>query len=177
MYNDKKHKLYILLFLVIMSSGCERKIFVESQADNIPADYQTLDISSNPEGADVYLNGKNTGFITPCKIKWIENKPVSVTLKLNPFSDYQFMIQKNQITVNPVFYDFLLDDRNFGTAVCTTVPTGANIIINGKRQSDKTPHTYSLLRPEYTISDSNIRVIEAIVYMLPYLGNKVTLIL
>lgn len=133
--------------LMFFTLSCSKEIFVESSSDGISKDFQTLDITSNPEGADVYFNGRKTGYTTPCKIKWIENKDLNISLKLLPYSDYDLALPANQISANPVYYDFFSDDRNFGTVICNTDPAGAAVIMNGKRMAEKTPCTFTSLRP------------------------------
>jgi len=143
-----KFKLSILLIvtMIFSAASCEKET-VSSEPDGIQKDYRTLNISSNPEGAQIYIKGKNTGFKTPCKINWIENTETNVMLRLSPYSDYQFAIHKDQNLSTPVYYDFLEDDRNWGTVELITTPAGADIYINGTLQNVKTPATITTMRP------------------------------
>ena len=57
-------------------------------APKIAENLSTLTVSSNPSGAEIYLNGENTGKTTPHRILVPTNDKFSLTLKLNGFIDY-----------------------------------------------------------------------------------------
>ncbi len=67
-----------------------------------------LSISSDPEGASIYLQGKNTSFFTPHTFNKVEIGPYLVTVKLDDFKDSSFIATVLKDQENE-FYTFLVD--------------------------------------------------------------------
>ena len=147
--DNRKCKIIVFLSIIILfCGGCERKV-VSPEIDENGNECYSFYILTNPSGAAVYINNKNTGYITPCKLDWIEAKDTSVLLKLSPFLDYKFSVDPDKIKDSSYYYDFTLDDRNFGMVNCETTPAGADIYLNDSLTNIKTPYTYYLRPGDY----------------------------
>lgn len=144
MKKKTKPVIYFLLFILLIS--CEKSIEPDKDPDSAKI-YKELDITSIPAGARVYINGKNSGYKTPCRIKWIEAEGVSVKLKLDPYYDYEKTLNAEELNSSSLYYDFTLDDRNFGTVICSINPSGSEIYINGENSGKRSPFTFTNIRP------------------------------
>lgn len=135
-----------LLIMLLLFTGCEKKIV--SPETNTPTDeYFTFTLNSNPQGALIYLDGKYSGFKTPCTIPWVVRKFYSVTYKLTLFMDGNVSVDGTNSSEMNSFYDYYSDSRNFGVISCTTKPTGANVYLDGLPLNKKTPYSIPNLRP------------------------------
>jgi hypothetical protein len=81
------------VLVMLMTSSCAT-VFNGSR--------QKVTITSNPAGAEVYLNGKNTGFVTPCEIK------VKRKVKAEPGFDKNV---QHYVLKKEGYYDYELKDR------------------------------------------------------------------
>ncbi len=108
-----------------------------------------LIINSQPQGAIVYINGKNTGRKTPFQ----KSLPVGrhqITTKL---SYYQTTI--NQIVIEEAQTEKLnlILKPLFTSLEVTSVPSGAEIIIDSMPTGKNTPYTFNrILKGEHTIT-------------------------
>lgn len=93
---------FLFLTLTVMASSC---------ATVFNGTRQKVVITSNPSGAAVYLNGKNTGQVTPCQIK----VPRKVKAGLENRKNEQHYVLKKE-----GYYDYEFKDRR-------SLSTGATI--------------------------------------------------
>ena len=99
------------------------------------AAYGTLDISSTPRDAEVFVNGQFAGF-TP--LRWGE-RPGNVTVEVQR-DGYQTTSQRVQVrpnTTTPVRFDLRPVARE-GTVTFTSEPRGAEVFVGG-RNVGRTP--------------------------------------
>jgi serine/threonine protein kinase len=104
----------------------------------------TLTITSDPKGALIFVNGKNTEFTTPHDIKSLQFDDIyNITLKADGFQDYM------QEFVNNGDKDTVLDVKLLkiptGSVLVDSDPKGANILLNGQPTGQVTPHTFTNL--------------------------------
>ncbi|NCS87250.1 MAG: PEGA domain-containing protein, partial [Ignavibacteria bacterium] len=82
----------ILVFILGLSlSSCEKEVSVstnEKESEN----HAKIFINSKPAGAKIYLDGKNTGYITPDTVKWLLAGEYKVTLKKEYFKDTNVVV-------------------------------------------------------------------------------------
>lgn len=101
-----------------------------------------INIKSYPEGADVWINGKATGSLTPFTKK-LQSGYYNYTLKKGMYEDHDsgFIVQANVTT-------FVKDTLapKFGSMFVASVPEqGAEIMIDGITQDQKTPAEINFL--------------------------------
>ena len=123
----------------------------------------TLTVGSNPAGARIHLDGAYIGMITPATISPVEPGTHTLRLELEQFALYEATITVPDDTT--VFADLTPEggfaglgrlkfdepqltpeqDRTGGVYV-TSQPSGATIIIDGKRMKSTTPHVIQGIR-------------------------------
>ncbi|KAF0142730.1 MAG: hypothetical protein FD122_330 [Stygiobacter sp.] len=126
--------------------SCEKSVFTGYLEERKSENY-TLNIESMPTNAAVYLNGKNTGHLTPCTLTWLKREKDTLTLKLNLYSDTTFVTYSMSTSGGKYFIDFQANSKNFGKISCATTPSNAVISLDGKRTNLRTPFTLSKLEP------------------------------
>jgi predicted Ser/Thr protein kinase len=160
---------------------------VDVNAELTPA-VSTLVVTSNPQGANIWMDGKDTGQVTPAQIT-VEKGPHRITVKKSGFKDAisdQTLAEGQTSSFSPVLLSVNMpteDGKNptllrriFGTDTVPegkglvhirTEPEGAAIIVDGKPTSRKTnarwpadPGVYSiqLQMNGYKTVHRNIRV-------------------
>ena len=131
----KKIFLYSLLFLVLI--GCDQSVYDGSSPEEIVV-VADVYVSSIPEGASIFLDGRITGFITPDTIKSIEVGEHSIVLKRKLYSDTLFTITIENEAPIDLSIDMTNNFRNFGIINCTSEPSGANVFLNDSSTGEVT---------------------------------------
>jgi eukaryotic-like serine/threonine-protein kinase len=97
-----------------------------------------VSISSSPDSAEIYINGKDTGNKTPAVVTMTANKPAEIMIKKEGYLEYRVSRVFNetsqvtatmQATVLPAYLNIKLADTN----------TFTKIYINGKELLEKPP--------------------------------------
>lgn len=124
-----------------------------------------LEISSEPSGASVLLNGKETGKTTPTAITNLQPKKYSITLAMNGYDSWigSFEIGPNQsVPVSAILKKLEAPVSTptpppgppptptnvfeKGSLRVTSVPTGAKISLDGRQTGQVTPSTIGNLK-------------------------------
>jgi hypothetical protein len=149
-----KYKIKILLAVSCLSfvlCSCKKEVFTgttEIEKNGTSKIY----VNSNPNGATIYLNGKNMGLKTPDSLTWLANGHYTITLKLNLFKDVKLTTSLNDNDQAQLYYNYYDDLNNFGKIYCSSSPSAASLILNDSVTSLKTPVTISQLFPgEYKV--------------------------
>jgi streptogramin lyase len=140
------YKMLLFLSFVVVFSSCEQEVFTENENSN-GTDNCSVFISSNPEGAKIYVDNKFSGYVTPDTIKWLAKNSHTLTLKFNLIQDTSIVLQTAPSAVQSVFIDYFASPRNYGAINCESVPPGAAIYVNNNKQSQITPYTIPYLFP------------------------------
>jgi len=138
--------LLIIISFLFLAARCEKEVVSPEVDQPTNTGYFTLILNSNPKGALVYIDTLNSGYKTPCTIKWVEKKSHTITFKLPLFMDGKIGVGESYSQVN-LNYDFYSDGRNYGSIGCSTTPQGADIYLNEKPTGFKTPASIGSLRP------------------------------
>lgn len=148
-----QRKIYLIAFLLILiiTLSCERDVSVSG-----PTDYETgtamYFLSTEPEGAEIYVDNRNTGLVTPDTVKWLSEGEHSFLLKHEPFLDYEFEGIAENEEINSTTYSYYSDSKNFGSIKFNSSPEGCSIYLNDSLLNFKTPGIqYSLLPDKYKI--------------------------
>ena len=93
-------------------------------------------ITSNPWGAKVYVNGQDTGQVTPCTLPLPDGES-TVTLRLADFEEY---VEKITVRANHEERPAPAELKPIpGTVKVTSSPAGAEVRLDGKPTGEKTP--------------------------------------
>ncbi|MFC2133028.1 two-component regulator propeller domain-containing protein [Bacteroidota bacterium] len=167
-YSLFKNILSIIFYLGILfiSSSCERPVSI-TPPDEPPPD-GLLFISSIPDSAKIFVNGKDRRRITPDSITWLASADYEVTLKKDYFRDTAFMIQVTEGERTEIYIDYLSNPAMLGEINCTSSPAGAEIFLNGVSSGLVTPAVIGNLIPgihtiKYELQDHRITEFSIIV--------------
>jgi eukaryotic-like serine/threonine-protein kinase len=125
---------------------------VEAASTNPVQPYVVI-VESNPSGARVYMDGKDTGMITPLRTTVDSGKDFTVTLRL---AGYQVFEKKDRADTNGMQVKAVLSVLpKMGYLNLDLVNAGRNpvVTINGQRLNDKPP-----LRNYPVLANTTIRV-------------------
>lgn len=142
------------LFLLLVLISCDKEVSVSG-----PQNYETgkakFYIETEPKGAAIFIDDKNSGLFTPDTIKWLNEGEHKFTLKLEPFLDFSFTTLVENDFVNTMEYSFYTDSKNFGTLNFRSSPVGCTVYLNDSLQNFKTPSfAYNLIPGQYKIKYS-----------------------
>ncbi|OGU57346.1 MAG: hypothetical protein A2V66_03130 [Ignavibacteria bacterium RBG_13_36_8] len=148
--NNMLNRFLILLFcgfFVFSIISCEREISV-TPPDEPPPDGFLL-IDSWPDGASIYINGRDRRRITPDSVTWFETGDYEVTLKKEFFRDTAFYVHVTEGERSEIFIDYLSNPSMLGNINCISNPGGALITLDDSNTSFITPFTVGNLIPGY----------------------------
>jgi hypothetical protein len=101
------------------------------------SDYETIEVESTPPGAEVYINGRNTGHVTPADVVYERTSdPLYVVLKKDGYKDYIIDSQSSMSgwVVGNLFFggliglviDVVSDDAYYHSDIYGTLAKKAN---------------------------------------------------
>ena len=97
-------------------------------------------MQSQPSGAQIFLDGSNTGKLTPSTIQDLEEGLHQFTLKLSGYNDTTFnvnIIRNQQVTANITLTQEILT----GSLYVSSEPDGADIFLDNDNTGNQTPFT------------------------------------
>ncbi len=130
----------------LLFASCERDVFT---GYNEPADIENckIFISSDPSKASIFLNGKNTGKLTPDTLTWLSSGENKITLKTDYFDDTTATVILSKSNLANLYINFEANSRAFGRLNCISFPTGAEIFLDGTPTNSKTPFIIKNVQP------------------------------
>lgn len=143
-------------FVSVHSGDAYISMLVPSlNTDTVPVDIKKPDqphgllkIESNPDGADIFIDGFPTGTTTPHTFKEVSAGLHRVSLsKLGYYPSDDIItvpITDDNTSVQRLFYP--LENYGEGTIVVDSIPPGAGIYLNGWATGEVTPHTFDHLK-------------------------------
>jgi len=103
-------------------------------------------ITSSPSGAQIWLQGVNTTQVTPDTLMNITPGSYLVTLKLQNYEDTTFTVSVTEGQITSKSVD-LISTVTTGSIYLTSIPSGAEIWLNGVNTTMTTPDTAKNLVP------------------------------
>lgn len=163
--NKAQLLLTTFLFLIISFTGCDKEVSRSPVESEAPQGF--IYINSEPSGFTIFLDGRNTGRLTPDSISYIDEGSYQITLKKKYFKDTSIVVTLNVNEKLSVDIDILSNPSMYGSVYLQTTPTGANITFNDSVLNKVTPLTLQNILPgEYDVKfdlynhrDSQIKVI------------------
>jgi len=145
----KGYNFVILTILSVLSAvSCKREIYTGVTEPSVFQNGRIF-VNSNPKRASIYLNGRNTGQVTPDTLKWLDNGTYDITLKLNLYLDTKLQVAVNGGDVYTLFNDYSDQANQKGSIICNSQPSSAKIYLNGAFINQRTPYTITGLTPGY----------------------------
>lgn len=140
------------LLLSIAFLACEKEVSV-SEVEKAPDSYAKIFIDSKPQGAKIYFDGKNTGYITPDTVEWMLPGEYRVTLKKEYFKDTNIVVSLTPDNIPSKLLDYTINSSMLGSLQILSEPPGAAIIINDSSTGLTTPYKFNKFLPGlYTIT-------------------------
>ncbi|MCX6151810.1 MAG: PEGA domain-containing protein [Ignavibacteriales bacterium] len=150
---------YITIFVVALILSCNKEVSVSPPEEPIHTGF--VYIESNPNYAKIYLNGRNTGKVTPDSLRWLEAGKQTVTLRLTGWKDSTLQLNIIESERLNFFFDFTKNLAMCGYIDCKTHPTDADIFLNDSALGKKTPYQISNLFPgEYKVKFKKDRYLD-----------------
>lgn len=139
------YRAALLLFSLIVFAACEKDVSVSPPDDIVYQGFIYVD--SQPRGALIFQNGRNTGRTTPDSLRYLPSGTYTITLKLKYFRDTSFTFQLKDPELKEYFIDYFANPLMFGAINFSSDPTDVKIFINDSSIQAKTPFTLKNVVP------------------------------
>ncbi len=139
--------IFAALFFTVLLNSCNKEIST-SPPEPVPQNSGKLFVASNPSGAKIYLNNKNTGYLTPDTVPYLDGGAYKLVTKLNLFKDSSEIVQIKKDSLTSVFLDYTANPTMKGYLNVDSYPQGADIIINDSVTGKVTPFEFSNVLPD-----------------------------
>lgn len=126
-------------------NSCEKEVSVNPEEKEPSKGF--IYIESLPTQAKIYLNGKNTGRVTPDSIRWLPEGNTQLLLRLENYRDSVFYCYVSESERIFIKVNFLSNPNMRGHINCRTSPSGASIFINDSLLENTTPFEVKSLLP------------------------------
>ena len=144
------HKISFLSFFLFTAISCNKEL--STTPEEILGPNIKLFVESDPPGARIFLDNKNTGHLTPDTVQWLQARNYKLTLKLELFKDTNVVITVNQAQITKVRLDYTRNPNMRGTLYCDTNPRGAEVFLGDSSTGKFTPVSIANLYPGlYTV--------------------------
>lgn len=129
--------LIVLIFSLFFLVSCEKDLSVTPE-ETLPKKNAVI-IKSEPSGARIFINGKNTGQLTPDTVFWLQPGDVIVTLKKELFKDSSITAKLLENDTLELFFDYTTNKTMLGKLNIDSNPRGAQIFVNDSAVNKITP--------------------------------------
>lgn len=133
------------LWIILFISSCEKELSTTPPEEPPPTG--VLYINTAPLGYQIWLDGKNTGRITPDSIPWIEEKEYQVTLKRFRWRDTSFTMHAYETHPVDTLIDYYKNPAMYGRIDFKSDPTNTKIFFNDSLLGISTPYQLKKVLP------------------------------
>jgi hypothetical protein len=134
------------IILLLLFDSCNKEVST-SPPETKPENTGKLYVDSDPKGALIFLNGKNTGYKTPDTVPYLNSGIYKLTTKLNLFKDSSEFIDIKNDSLTTVFFDYITNPTMRGRLYVDSNPRGAEIILNDSSTGKTTLFEFNDLLP------------------------------
>lgn len=143
----------LALLLTVLTVSCGKEVSRSPVEPPPPEGF--IYVNSIPERFSIYLNGRNTGRLTPDSISYIAAGDYQITLKKKYFKDTSLVISLNEDEKLSINIDIIANPSMYGKLYLQSNPPGASVTLNDSVLNQTTPITIGNLFPgEYNIKYS-----------------------
>jgi len=142
-------KKYILILSFIAGSllvSCEKEVSTSPDVNEVINNSKIV-LSSQPEGAMIYLNDKISGKKTPDSLVWLQDTTYRITLRRPLIKDTSFLVTLGKNDIKSLDVDYYANPNMYGSIKCITDPPSAAIYLDGQATGKFTPDTIRGLFP------------------------------
>ncbi len=137
--------LQFILLPILLSLSCEKEVSTSPEdiliADNI------LFVDSDPQGAAIFVDKRNTGQYTPDTLRWIDQGDHIITLKMKLFEDFSLPVTMGVNEIDSLFFNYRTNPLMLGRIYVDSDPRGADIFLNDIFTGYTTPEAFDSLFP------------------------------
>ncbi len=149
------YTILILSILIVLNVFCNKAISTDPEDETVY--HGRIFINSIPSGANIILNGKDTGKLTPDTLKWLKEEHYNIILRMSGFRDSSFQVYAIENQVTSLSIDFTKNPLMYGNIICSSDPESSEIYLNGIYTGKVTPDTIKKLFPgNYIIRFSKV---------------------
>ncbi len=142
----------ISLLITLFYYSCSKEVSV-TPPEPVPENSGKLFVDSNPRGAIIFLNDRNTGYYTPDTVPYLNEGSYHLTLKLKSYKDSSEIVELQKDKTTSLFFDYISNPTMRGYIYVDSNPRGAEISINDSLTDKVTPVTMSNFLPgQYKIT-------------------------
>ena len=142
--------LTAFLLLIISVAGCDKEVSRSPVEADAPQGF--IYVNSEPSAFTIFLNGRNTGRLTPDSISYIDQGTYEITLRKKYYKDTSLIVVLNESEKLNVSVDILSNPSMYGNLYLKSIPEGAAITINDSALNIIAPFYFKNLLPgEYNI--------------------------
>ncbi len=137
--------IFLGYLIMVFLFGCGKEISRSPVEPPPPEGF--IYINSIPENFTIFINGRNTGRLTPDSISYIDAGEYEVTLKKEYFKDTSVVINLHEDEKLSINIDIMSNPSMYGDLHLQSIPPGASIILNDTVLNKTTPVTLKNLFP------------------------------
>ncbi len=138
-----------VIFICLLLS-CAKEVSVSPE--DLPVGTGFITVDSSPANAKIYLDGVNTGKVTPDSIRFLNKGDYKILLRLSGWKDTLLNVNLNDGEKKNFFVNFKLNPAMFGAILITSSPAGALITVDDSATGKVTPATiYNLLPGTHSV--------------------------
>ncbi|HSL89617.1 MAG TPA: PEGA domain-containing protein, partial [Ignavibacteriaceae bacterium] len=144
-----------LVILIVFLSGCDKEVY-RSPVEPEPSKGKII-LSTSPEDFLIFINGRNSGRLTPDSLAFLEDGIYDLTLKRKYFNDTTITVSISNEESKEIFINYFDNPGMFGSLALSSNPSGGSIVLNDSVLNRTTPDTIlDLLPGEYRVKISLI---------------------
>jgi ligand-binding sensor domain-containing protein len=135
----------VLVYLLLSGSSCEKDVSTTPPLDDPSEGF--LFIESQPEGAAIFLNGKNSGKFTPDSLIFLDEGNYNLTLKKKFYKDTTLFFSLSLDERKFISIDYKGNPSMYGNVSLGSNPTNSSIFLGDSSINLNTPAFISGLLP------------------------------
>ena len=126
-----------IITLVVALTACEKEVTV-APPDPVP-NKGVISISSSPTNVMIFLNGRNSGKLTPDSLRFLDPGDQKIILKKEFYKDTTLIINLGQDEKKEFFVDYYANPSMYGNLNITSEPDSAVLYLNDSLLSERSP--------------------------------------
>lgn len=138
--------IFTVFTIILLFNSCNKEVST-SPPESKPENSGKLYVDSNPRGALIFLNDKNTGYKTPDTVPYLNSGIYKLTTKLYLFKDSSEFVKIKKDSLTTIVFDYVTNPTMRGRLYVDSNPRGAEIILNDSSTGQQTLFEFNYLLP------------------------------
>lgn len=141
-----RNNIILIILTALSLISCNKEVST-SPPESLPQNSGKLFVNTKPAGAKIYLNNKNTGYLSPDTVPYLDGGTYKLTTKMNLFKDSSELVIIKKDSLTSIFFDYTVNPTMKGALYIDSNPLGASIVLNDSATGKITPFEFSSLLP------------------------------